>query len=153
MRRFFGVLSFVALLSSSPGFGKCPQSENATRERLLQIADAFDQAQLTKNRSALDRMVADDLIFIEATGKRSDKKAFVDGWTAPGDRYDPIVLIDRIVIPLGRDAFMVSAQTTLTGSSDGSNFSSAFRFTDTFRCFEGHWRAVHIQVTRIRSQD
>mgnify|MGYP003949859489 CR=1 FL=1 len=98
-------------------------------------------------------MVADDLVFIEVTGKRTGKKSFIDGWTAPGDRYDPVVLVDRIVIPLDHDAFMVSAETTLTGMSDGKSFSSVFRFTDTFKRVKGEWRVVHIQVTRLPRRD
>lgn len=115
----------------------------------LAVADAFDQAQLTKDAATLDRMVADDLIFIEASGKRSGKPAFIAGWTAPGDRFDPVTLIDRRIVPLGREAFLVTAETTLTGVSDGKRFASAFRFTDTFRWIQGRWQAVHIQVTRL----
>lgn len=129
-----------------------PQAQSAT-ESLLQVADAFDRAQLAKDTAALERMVADDLIFIDGSGKRLDKRAFIDGWTAPGDTFDPIVLVDRRLVPLGSDAFLVSAETTLSGTSDGRRFASAFRFTDTFRRADGRWRAVHIQVTRLPAKD
>jgi ketosteroid isomerase-like protein len=116
---------------------------------LLAVADAFDRAQLTKDATALDRMVADDLVFIESSGKRSDKQAFIAGWTAPGDHFDPVTLVDRRLVALGPDAFLVSAETVLTGISDGTRFASAFRFTDIFHRVDGRWRAVHIQVTRL----
>lgn len=118
---------------------------------LLAVADAFDRAQLTQDRAALERMVDDGLVFIQSSGKRAGKKEFIDGWTTPGDRYDPITLVDRVVIRLGPDAFLVSASTTLSGTSGGKRFSSSFRFTDTFRRMGGEWRAVHIQVTRTGS--
>lgn len=129
-----------------------PQAQPAA-ESLLQVADAFDRAQLAKDTAALERMVADDLIFIDGSGKRLDKRAFIQGWTAPGDTFDPIVLVDRRLVPLGSDAFLVSAETTLSGISDGKRFASAFRFTDTFRRVDGRWRAVHIQVTRLPAKD
>lgn len=116
---------------------------------MIGVADAFDRAQLTQDRAALEMLVDDELIFVEGSGKRSGKTQFVDGWTGAGDRYDPIVLIDRTVTPLGADAFVVSAETTLSGRSSGKAFSSRFRFSDTFRRRNGGWRAVHIQVTRI----
>jgi ketosteroid isomerase-like protein len=122
------------------------QSQNT---QLLAIADAFDRAQLTKDAATMDRMIADDLVFIDSSGKRSGKQAFIAGWTSPGDRFDPIELVDRRVVTLGHDAFLVSAETTLTGTSGGKRFASAFRYTDTFRRVAGHWRAVHIQVTRL----
>lgn len=115
---------------------------------LLAAADAFDRAQLTQDRATLERMVDDGLVFIQSDGARADKKAFIDGWTTPGDSYDPVTLVDRVVVRLSPDAFMVSAATTLSGTSGGKRFSSSFRFTDTFRRIAGEWRAVHIQVTR-----
>ena len=129
-----------------------PQAQPAT-ESLRQVADAFDRAQLSKDAAALERMVADDLVFIDGSGKRLDKKAFIQGWTAPGDTFDPVVLVDRRLVPLGPDAFLVSAETTLSGTSGGKRFASAFRFTDTFQRVDGRWRAVHIQVTRLPAKD
>lgn len=124
-------------------------SSKASEESLVQFADRFDQAQLRKDGPALERMVADDLVFITGSGQRQGKKEFIAGWTAPGDRYDPITLVDRVVVPIGEDAGMVSAETVLTGTSDGKTFASRFRFTDTFKRIGGEWRAIHIQVTRI----
>jgi ketosteroid isomerase-like protein len=116
---------------------------------LVAFADAFDRAQLAKDGAALERMVADDLIFIDGSGVRKDKKAFIAGWTDPGDRFEPIQLIDRTFTRLGPDAWIVGAEVTLKGISDEKPFSSRFRFADTFRRTGGRWRAVHIQVTRM----
>ena len=121
----------------------------AGHAELLRVADAFDRAQLTKDRPAMERMVDDQLVFIEGSGKRTGKREFIEDWMGPDDRYDPIVLVDRTLTPLGRDAFVVSAETTLTGTSGGKRFASHFRFSDTFRRTGGRWRAVHIQVTRL----
>ena len=98
----------------------------------------------------MERMIDDGLVFIEGSGKRSGKREFIDGWMGVDDRYDPIRLIDRTVTPLGRDAFVVSAETTLSGTSGGKPFASHFRFSDTFRRLDGRWRAVHIQVSRFK---
>ena len=117
---------------------------------VLAFADAFDRAQLTQDAPALEAMVADDLIFIGSSGKREGKKAFIVGWTSPGDRFDPVVLVDRKVVLLGSDAAVVNAETTLSGTSGGQRFASRIRFADTFRRIGGKWRAVHIQVTPIR---
>ena len=116
---------------------------------LIAFADAFDQAQLAKDGAALDAMVDPGLVFIDGSGRRQDKQAFVAGWTAPEDRFDPIVLQDRLVVMLGPDAGVVSAETTLRGTSGGKPFASHFRYSDTFRREDGKWRAVQIQVTRM----
>ncbi|HEY0628732.1 MAG TPA: nuclear transport factor 2 family protein [Sphingomicrobium sp.] len=132
------LMAAVAAASSAPN-----QTE------MLRVADAFDRAQLSQDRQALEAMVDDELVFIESSGKRSGKKEFVGGWTDAGTRYNPIQLIDRTVTPLGDDAFVVSAETTLSGTSGDKAFSSRFRFSDTFRRRDGRWQAIHIQVTRI----
>lgn len=123
----------------------------SSQDHLIRIADEFDRAQLSKDAAALDQMVDDDLVFITSKGKRVGKKEFIAGWVSPGDRYDPIRLVDRKLVLLGSDGFMVSAETVLSGVSEGAAFSSKFRFTDTFRLIGGTWRAVHIQVTPISS--
>lgn len=141
-------MKMIALSAIALGLGQ-PASAQQQDIGLVAFADSFDQAQLKKNGAALERMISDDLVFITGSGKRQGKKEFIAGWTDPADTYDPIILVDRIVTPLGPDAGMVSAETILSGTSGGKKFSSHFRFTDTFERVGGEWRAVHIQVTRI----
>ena len=149
MRTISSATAAAALLLVASSASAQPAPSSIPTTKLLAVADAFDRAQLTKDATALDRMIADDLIFIDSSGKRLDKPAFIAGWTAPGDRFDPIELIDRRLVRLGSDAFLVTAQTVLTGTSGGQSFASAIRFTDTFRRVAGRWQAVHIQVTRL----
>jgi ketosteroid isomerase-like protein len=128
-----------ALLASAP-----PQSS------ILAAADAFDRAQLTKDRAAMERFLLDDLVFIDGSGKRLGKKEFIAGWMSPGDSYDAIKLIDRTVTPLGRDAAVVGAEVNLCGTSAGAHFCSHIRYADTFVRIGGRWRVAHVQVTRIK---
>ena len=139
-------MSFATLLMTAAMAAAAP----ASHADLLRVADALDRAQLTQDRAAMERMIDDGLVFIEGSGKRSGKREFIDGWMGVDDRYDPIRLIDRTVTPLGRDAFVVSAEATLSGTSGGKPFASHFRFSDTFRRLDGRWRAVHIQVSRFK---
>ena len=118
------------------------------RDSIASVSWAFGKF-VQQDRTRLDTMVDEELVFIEGSGKRSGKAEFIAGWTGAGDKYDPITLIDRTVTPTGKDSFVVSAETTLSGESGGKRFSSRFRFSDTFRRKEGRWQAVHIQVTRI----
>ena len=121
----------------------------ADHASILEAADQFDRIQLAQDEMAMEQMILDDFIFIDGSGKRFGKKDFIAGWTAPGDRYDPIILIDRTVTPLGPDAAVVGAETSLCGTSDGVRFCRRMRFADTFVRIEGEWRVAHVQVTRI----
>jgi hypothetical protein len=140
------MLMLAAALAASLAASQ-PQAE--VPASLSAFADAFDQAQLRKDGAALDRMVSEGLVFIDGSGTRRDKRAFIAGWTGASDRYEPITLIDRTFTRVGADAWVVGAEVNLRGVSGGSPFSSRFRFADTFRRMGGRWRAVHIQVTRI----
>lgn len=116
---------------------------------LRAFADAFDAAQIAQDRAALERMVADDLIFIDGSGKRYGKAFFIDGWTASGDDYDPVTLRDRVILPFGKDAGIASAETILSGRSAGKPFRVRIRFTDIFRRAGDTWQATYIHVTRM----
>ena len=117
---------------------------------ILAAADAFDRAQLNQDRPAMERMILDDLVFIDGSGKRLGKKDLIDGWMGPNDKYDPAPPADRVVVPLGNDAAVVNAEVNLCGTSDGQRFCSHIRFADTFVRVGGQWRVAHIQVTRIK---
>ena len=117
---------------------------------LLAAADAFDRAQLAQDRPAMERMILDNLVFIDGSGKRLGKQELIDGWMGPNDKYDPAPPTDRVVTPLGRDAAVVNAEVKLCGTSDGQRFCSRIRFADTFVRIGGEWRVAHIQVTRIK---
>ena len=145
-------LAIAAALTCAPAMASTLAPEDPRAEShssLIAFADAFDQAQLTKDAAALERMISDDLVFIDAAGLRKGKKDFIARWMTPGESYDPIQLVDRTVTPLGPDAGIVGAETTLRGLSGGKPFASHFRFADTFKRTGGRWLAVHIQVTRI----
>lgn len=127
-----------------------PASEIAD---LRAFADEFDAAQIAQDRAALERMVADDLVFIDGSGKRYGKAFFIDGWTGADDDYDPVTLSDRVILPVGPDAGLASAETILSGRSAGKPFRVRIRFTDIFRRHGDSWQATYIHVTRMALED
>jgi len=116
---------------------------------LRAFADAFDAAQIAQDRAALERMVADDLVFIDGSGRRYGKAFFIDGWTGVDDDYDPVTLKDRVILPIGADAGLASAETVVSGRSAGKPFRVRIRFTDIFRRRGDTWQATYIHVTRM----
>ena len=117
---------------------------------IVEAADTFDRIQLAQDEMAMERMILDDLVFIDGSGKRLGKKELIAGWMAPGDKYDPAEPVDRTVTPLGRDAAVVGAEVNICGTTDGARFCSRIRFADTFVKVGKEWRVAHIQVTRIK---
>ena len=66
MRGMTATLLVIGMMSPALA-AEAPQSDIAD---LTAFADAFDAAQIAQDRAALDRMVADDLVFIDGSGKR-----------------------------------------------------------------------------------
>src|SRR3546814_12579618 len=96
------MIMLLAIGMMSPALAaEAPQSGIAG---LTAFADAFDAAQIAQDRAALDRMVADDLGFIDGSGKRYGNAFFIDGWTGPDDDYAPVTLMDRDDLPLSKEA-------------------------------------------------
>lgn len=135
---------------AAPAVAQTPERETAS---LRAFADAFDAAQIAQDRAALETMVADDLVFIDGSGQRLDKAAFIAGWTGADDDYDPVALTDRVTLPLGRDAGLASAEAILSGRSAGKPFRVRIRFTDIFRRHGDGWQASYIHVTRMAIAD
>ncbi|KTE05654.1 nuclear transport factor 2 family protein [Sphingopyxis sp. H115] len=135
---------------AAPAVAQTPERETAG---LRAFADAFDAAQIAQDRAALETMVADDLVFIDGSGQRLDKAAFIAGWTGADDDYDPVALTDRVILPLGRDAGLASAEAILSGRSAGKPFRVRIRFTDIFRRHDDGWQASYIHVTRMAIAD
>ena len=132
MRGMTATLLVIGMMSPALA-AEAPQSDIAD---LTAFADAFDAAQIAQDRAALDRMVADDLVFI-------------DGWTGPDDDYDPVTLTDRVILSLGKDAGLASAEAILSGRAAGKPFRVRIRFTDIFRRHGDGWQASYIHVTRM----
>ena len=111
-------------------------------------ARAFDQAQLSGDRAALERMVADDFLMIDGAGQKNDRKEFIAGWTSPGTTYEPLVIHDPVYVPLGPTAALVGGRVELKGAENGKPFVSRFHFSDVFAWRDGRWQVVFVQVTR-----
>src|SRR3546814_2133822 len=97
-------------------------------------------------------MVADDLVFIDGSGKRYGKAFFIDGWTGPDDDYDPVTLTDRVILSLGKDAGLASAEAILSGRAAGKPFRVRIRFPDIFRRHRDGWPESYIHVDRTSTR-
>jgi ketosteroid isomerase-like protein len=112
-------------------------------------AAAFDQAQQTGDRATLDRMLANDLIFIRMSGVLVGKKEFIDTFTTTTVKLEPFEITNRTFVALGADAAIVGGEARMRGSRDGQPFAQHFRYSDTFLRKNGEWKVVHVQVTPV----
>ncbi len=138
--------AFLAVAMTASALAAIESNEAEVRA----VARAFDAAQIAKDGNALDRFLADDLIFVRGSGMLAGKKEFIAAFTAPGIRFDPITILKRTYVQLGPDAGIVGGETTLTGVEDGVPFSEHIRYADTFHRIDDTWKVVHVQVTMVK---
>jgi ketosteroid isomerase-like protein len=114
-----------------------------------QFARTFDQAQLNRDITSLQTMLAEDLVFVDGSGRLQGKREFIEGYSAPTLRIEPFEIVKPTFVQIGADGAIAGGEVVLRGSEDGKAFASHFRFADTFARRDGRWQVVHIQVTSI----
>ena len=145
----FCVTCAVMLLAatSAPAGGAAADTNSVDR-----FSHAFDDAQFRKDRPALDRMLAKDMVYIRGSGKMVGREAFLDAFADPAEQFEPFVITDRRLVTLGDGVVAVTADGTIRGTNKEGRFEDHFRFTDIFGHRGRGWQVVFVQVSRITGQ-
>lgn len=139
----------LALLASLACLSPGAIAQTADNAAPLAAARAFDEAQQHGDRAALERLIAPDFLIVHGSGKVGDRRAFIDGFTAPGARLDPFVITDRLFLRAAADVAIAGGEARISGVEDGRRFAQHFRFADTFVLRAGKWLALYTQVTPL----
>jgi ketosteroid isomerase-like protein len=104
-------------------------------------------AQLGADVAALDRLIADDLLFTGPDGalatKADDLAAYRDGVMRVASHEPEDLRVRRV----GADVAVVALRTRMTGSYAGAPFAGTARYTRVWAREGGRWRIVAGQVS------
>ncbi len=120
----------------------------ATPEGYREAAAAFDAAIAAKDKPALQRLIADDFLWVRGSGMAGDKAAFIAALAAPSIRIEPFQPAAPRWITSG-DSALLAATNTLRGHADGAPFVDRHRFADHWLWRGGRWQLVYAQVTPV----
>ena len=112
-------------------------------------ADAWDAAIVRKDRDAIAANMHDDFMAIDSDGEAADKPRFLEEITDPKLVIDPYDVEDFRARVHG-DVLITTGTTHMTGSYDGTPFTTHYRYTDTYIRNGHQWQVVQVQTTRIR---
>lgn len=112
-------------------------------------ADAFDLAQQTGDRAALDRLIAPDFLFVRGSGRVGGRQDFIDGFTGPGQKLEPLRIEDPLFLRVSPDVAIVGGEAWVKGTDNGKPFAEHFRYADTFARRDGRWVVIYVQVTGL----
>ncbi len=109
---------------------------------------AYDVAQITGDRAALTKSLAQDYLLVNGAGTLENKEQFIAESVDPAFKLDPFV----VAHPANRvwsDGAVLAGEVYLTGLRDGKPFNAHIRFADVWARRSGRWQVVFTQVTRM----
>jgi ketosteroid isomerase-like protein len=117
-------------------------------EELLKLEEQFADAIIKNDPAAIERLVADEWIIINADGGIIDKERFL-GVIKSGTLTHETMESDNMRVRVYGDSAVVTALTRTKGKFMGQEFSTEERATDFFVRLDGRWRCVLTQLTRF----
>jgi hypothetical protein len=100
------------------------------------------RAWFEKDAAVIERLAADDYVYIGPTGIVLDRQAILRIIRSPGYRLDHGQRSDVIIRPLGADAAIVRHRWRGTGSFDGKPFTDDQRGVAVWQRRDGIWQIV-----------
>jgi ketosteroid isomerase-like protein len=116
-------------------------------ERVLAADDARLAALIAADADALDRLCADDLVFVHANGRQDDKAAFLEQTRSGHLRYRSIVRNITSVTVSGNIA-IVYASVDVEVTTNGERRASPVRYMSVWTNGGGEWKMLAIDNVR-----
>lgn len=154
------VIALLAVAASSlaaaqTGAKKSGQNQQSKAEQeVLQVENARIQAVLQGDTTALDRILADDLVYTHSTA-RVDTKAQFLGSINSGDLKYESMKHDDLKVRVYGDAAVLTGRSAVKVSSprtQGQTLSMEIRLISVYAKQNGRWQQVAWQSTRIAQQ-
>lgn len=126
--------------------------QNSDADAVKALETERFQAMEKNDFPALDRLLADDLVYTHSSGAADTKAAYIDSLKSGKTRYLRIVPRDMKVRALG-DSVLIHgiAAVTLETNTDGKKGENPFTlsFLDVWQKRGGQWQMIAWQSTRL----
>ncbi|MEZ2353288.1 nuclear transport factor 2 family protein [Caballeronia sp. RCC_10] len=109
-----------------------------------ELEEQLRQAMLSSDVKALDALLADDLSFVDATGKVWTKADDLNGHRYGMQRIDRLDVEEQSIRVYGAFAVTVT-RVALSGTFAGAPFAGSLRYTRTWGETAGGWRVAAAQ--------
>lgn len=112
------------------------------------LEEKLRHAMLTSDISALDELVADDLVFTMHTGLVVNKQYDLEAHRSGVFRFTKVDTSDRQIHQYG-DCVVVTLKAELAGTHNGQAFSETYRFTRVWVQRQNRWQVVAGHVSQV----
>ena len=121
---------------------------SAEKSMVLALENAWNQAELHHDASAVDALVAETFISVDHHGHLQTKAQYITDLKDTSFNPEQISNTDTSVYIYGNTAIVTSAYRT-KGTDNGKPFVHHGRFTDTWVNMNGKWKCVANQETLV----
>ena len=145
--QFLLLATVILVRTSTDAQEQSPQDPDAVR--VLALETLWNQAEVDKDTSALDHLLADDFIYVDIDGSLKNKPEFLGNVKKPPEHIGSIGTESSItrVYP---ETVIVSGTYHEKGTLNGKGYYRRGRFTDTWVRKGTSWMCVASQSTLIQ---
>jgi uncharacterized protein (TIGR02246 family) len=111
------------------------------------LSERWIQAWFEKDAATVERLMADDYIYIAPNGFELDRQAILGIIRSPTYRLDRGARTNVVVRPIGREAAVVRHHWQGAGSFEGTSFTDDHRGVVVWEQRAGEWRIVMEQCS------
>ena len=111
------------------------------------LAERWFQAWLDKDAATVERLMAEDYLYIGPSGLTLDRQAILAVIRSPSYRLDHGTRTEVVVRALGQDAAVVRHRYQGAGSFEGTSFTDDQRCVMVWEKQAGEWRLVMEQCS------
>jgi uncharacterized protein (TIGR02246 family) len=111
------------------------------------LSERWFQAWLEKDAATVERLAAEDYIYVAPSGLTLDRQAILEIIRSPSYRLDHGTRTEVVVRAVGKDAAVVRHRYQGAGSFEGSSFTDDQRCVMVWEKQAGEWRLVMEQCS------
>jgi hypothetical protein len=115
---------------------------------LAAAATAYDIAQMKSDRSGLERLLADDYILANISGRNESKTESIADSVMPGNKTT-YVAISRQVRKAWSNGAVLGGMVDAKGIDHGKPYTMRARFVDVWAKRDGQWQVIFTQIHRV----
>jgi ketosteroid isomerase-like protein len=143
--------ALLVLLFAADRLPAMPRAEkHETRHQIEHLEDAWRNAVLKGNTTAMDALLADDYIAISPTGILQSKEQALANLRSGNVHFKSIELTDRKIRMYGTTA-LVTSRAEVSATGPDAEISGSYRYTRVYvRDLRGVWRIVSFEASKIR---
>jgi ketosteroid isomerase-like protein len=109
---------------------------------LQSLNERWNQAWLDRDAATVERLMAEDYLYIGPNGLTLDHQAILGIIRSPSYRLDHATRTEVVVRPLGREAAVVRYRSKAAGSFEGTSFTDNYKCVMVCEKQAGEWRIV-----------